>query len=74
MEYQIIQIFLDFRNETITTLRNFKINKINNFFIDVGANYGTYSLYFSKNFKKIYSMKHSKIFKLLQFNCEISKT
>lgn len=65
-------IFGFYENETITTLKEiFKINKINNFFIDVGANYGTYSLYFSKNFKKIYSIEAApKIFKLLQFNCE----
>ncbi len=61
-----------YENETIITLKEiFKKNKINNFFIDVGANYGTYGLYFSKIFKKIYSIEAApQIFKLLQFNCQ----
>ena len=64
-----------YENETILTLKEiFKKNKINNYFIDVGANYGTYSLYFSKNFRKIYSIEAApKIFKLLQINCEYFK-
>ena len=61
-----------YENEIIITLREvFKKNKINNFFVDIGANYGTYSLYFSKNFKKIFSIEAApKIFELLKFNCE----
>ncbi len=61
-----------YENEIITTLKEvFKKNKINNFFIDVGANYGTYSIYFSKNFKKIFSIEAApRIYELLKFNCE----
>tara|TARA_B100000989_G_scaffold126524_1_gene93853 strand:- start:321 stop:1208 length:888 start_codon:yes stop_codon:yes gene_type:complete len=65
-------IFGFYENETIITLKEiFKKNKINNFFIDVGANYGTYSIYFSKNFRKVYSIEAApRIFRLLRFNCE----
>ncbi len=64
-----------YENEIILTLKEiFKKNKINNYFIDVGANYGTYSLYFSKNFRKVYSIEAApKMFKLLQINCEYFK-
>ena len=40
-------------------------------FIDVGANIGNHTLYFSNTFKKIYSFEPSpKAYKLLQFNTE----
>ena len=61
-----------YEKDIINTLKKvFKINKINNHFIDVGANYGTYSLYLYNNFKKIISIEATpKIYTLLRYNCE----
>jgi|TARA_Y100000389_G_scaffold203533_1_gene252218 FkbM family methyltransferase len=61
-----------YEKEIIITLKKiFKINKINNLFIDVGANYGTYSLYLYNNFKKVISIEATpKLYTLLKYNCE----
>jgi FkbM family methyltransferase len=43
----------------------------NSLFIDIGANLGNHTLFFSKYFKKTIAFEpHKKIFKLLQFNTE----
>ena len=42
--------------------------------LDVGANIGNHSIYFSKYFQKVYSFEpHPKIFKLLEINSELKK-
>ena len=61
-----------YERDIINTLKKiFKVNKVNNYFIDVGANYGTHSLYLYNSFKKIISIEATpKIYQLLKYNCE----
>jgi len=59
-----------YENETINILiKIFRKNNINNVFLDVGANYGTYSVYLSKYFKRVIAFEADpRIYKLLDFN------
>jgi len=58
--------------ETLNTSTKEKL--FNGNALDVGANIGNHSLYFSKYFQKVYSFEpHPKIFKLLQINSELRK-
>ena len=61
-----------YENEIINILSKiFKKNNITNVFLDVGANYGTYSVYLSKYFKSVMAFEADpRIYKLLDFNTE----
>ena len=61
-----------YENEIINILSKIlKKNNITNVFLDVGANYGTYSVYLSKYFKKVMAFEADpRIYKLLDFNTE----
>jgi len=57
-------------NKIIDVIRN----KKKRICIDIGANIGNHSLFFSKFFKKVFSFEaHPKVFRLLEINTEKSK-
>ena len=66
-----ISIFGIYEKEQLNKIKNIIKNKKKRIFLDIGANIGNHSIFFSNFFEKVISFEpHPKIFRVLKFNTE----